>query len=576
MARPAGTDPVLIRRRATAAVIVAGVVLLVGFTFLVLRLSENAIRREARARVDTTAALSARIVREQSLRVSEIVGSYGAQLGTIASPRRGRLDPGDATRVRSVLMALHQDVAGVASATLTDRDGRFVAASPPVSTPAGADLSGRDWYRGARLASPYVSRAALSAGADHRLETVIVVRVLDPGRRTIGYLAVSGSLRTQRFVDAIGRQYGAELTVTDQAGTIVAATGSSVRRLVSLAGDPLVARALRGVRGTRDSRIGGERTVSAASPVAGTGWTVIARVPASTAYKDIPRLRVTVIAAAGIAAFLFLFLVPLLASRLGQARDALGVQEEFQRDLLPSRMPEGVGWIYRASERRMLLGGDFIDALVTPDGGLALLVGDVCGHGPRAAALSASLRAGWRTLASAGVGVSRIELLDALVEGERRDEDLFATLAVAEIDAAGRTLTYALAGHPPPLLLLPDEIHPLERPRGAALGLGATGPRPTGTVDLPDEWALALYTDGLIEARTAPGADRLGVDGLIALARRPDGSTDVAGLLATVRAMGDREPNVLDDDLAFVVVDQRGFAPDPSRAAPAPRSMGRA
>ncbi|WP_354701342.1 hypothetical protein DSM112329_01655 [Paraconexibacter sp. AEG42_29] len=557
------------------ALIGGGLVVLVLFTFFVLRLSENAVRREARGRVGTTAALSARLVREQSLRVGEVVGSYASRLSNLPAPRRATLPPADRRRLAAALFALRSEVDGVTSASFTDSRGRLVAASPPPVLPIGTDLSGRDWYRGLRERSPYLSRAYISQGRRRKV-TVTAVRVQDPDGRPLGILLATETERTQRFTDAFGSQFGTGITVTDQAGTIVGATGSDAQRLISLAGDPLVKRALAGRSGTLDGSVGGERTVSGYAPVAGTGWAVLARVPASEAYRDVPRLRATVLAASGLAAFVFLWLVPLLVGRLSRARDALGVQEAFQRDLLPSKMPPGVHSIYRASERRMLLGGDFIDALPTPDGGLAILVGDVCGHGPRAAALGATLRAGWRTLASAGVGVTRLDLLDALVDGERRDLDLFATLACAEISPDGRTLTYALAGHPPPLLLLPDDVVALDAPRGAALGLGAVGPRPIGTQDLPDGWALALYTDGLIEARATPESERLGVPGLMAWGRGPDGRPDAAHLLATVRRLADREPSHLDDDLAFVIVDATVIGDPDVRAAVAPRSMGRA
>jgi len=318
--------------------------------------------------------------------------------------------------------------------------------------------------------------------------------------------------------------------------------------------------------------VDGERTVSGFAPVPKTGWTVLAEVPASRAFAGVPRLRLTLIGGSGVVAFLLFWLVPLLSGRLSRARDALGVSEAFQRDLMPSQMPPGVRSLYRASERRMLLGGDFIDAVRTPDGGLAVLVGDVCGHGPRAAALGASLRAGWRTLASAGVGIDRLDLLDALVEGERRDEDLFATVVCAAVSPDGRTLRYAIAGHPPPLLLLPSGAEALEGPRGAALGLGAVHPRPIGERTLPDGWALALYTDGLIEARVTGDDDRLGVGGLTAWGTAPDGRADAERLVASVTALADDSPGGLDDDLALVVIDASAIAPD-ARPAARPRSI---
>jgi serine phosphatase RsbU (regulator of sigma subunit) len=564
------------RRRAMVVVILAGFALLAVFTVFVLRLSENAVRREARSRVGTTAALSARLVREQSLRVGEVVSSYATRLSNLPAPTDARLPPADRATLTRTLDALRTEVAGITSASFTDRLGRLVMSSPPSSFPAGSDLSGRDWYRGVQQHSPYLSRAYLSQGRGHRKVTVTAVRVLGPGDRLLGILLATETERTQTFTNAFGREFGTDVTVTDQAGTIVGATGHAGERLVSLAGDPLISRALRGRSGTAVRTINGQRTVSGYAPVGGTGWTVLAEVPTSAAYADVPRLRLAVLAGTGIAAFLLLWMVPLLVRSLGRAQAALGVQEAFQTDLLPLEMPAGVRSVYQASERRMLLGGDFIDAVPTPDGGLAVLVGDVCGHGPRAAALGSTLRAGWRTLASGGVGVDRLDLLDLLVEGERRDEDHFATVVCAEISPDGTRLRYALAGHPPALLLLPDGVVLLDEPRGAALGLGAPGRRPIGERDLPEGWALALYTDGLIEARPAPGEPRLGVAGLTAWATDQHGRPSARQLLETVTALAAHDAHQLDDDLALVLVDASVVRDPGVRTSGAPRSMGRA
>lgn len=550
------------RTRVLIVAALSGLALLIVFTVFVLNLAENAVRREAEGRVRSTAELSARLVGEQSLRFGEVVSAYAGQLRTLAPPERARLTSPDRVRLQTTLTALRRDVSGLSSAAFTDPLGRLVAASPASSLPMGADLSGRDWYRGVRAGSPYLSRAFLTVGPRPRRVTVEAVRVEDPSGRLIGILAATESRRTQSFTDNYGSEVNAKVTVTDQDGVIVGSTGDGAQRLVSQAKDPLVALALRGRSGVRLGDVDGRRTVSGYAPVHGTGWTVLAQVPASEAFADVPRLRLTLLVGAGIVAFLLLWTVPLLSSRLSRARDALGVSEAFQRDLLPSKMPPGVRSLYRASERRMLLGGDFIDALPTPDGGLAILVGDVCGHGPRAAALGASLRAGWRTLASAGVGIDRLDLLDLLVQGERRDVDIFATVASASISPDGRTLRYAIAGHPPPLLLLPEGVERLEGPRGAALGFGARDPRPIGERELPDRWALAIYTDGLIEARVTPGEERLGVDGLAGWAVGPDGRPDPARLVDAVTRMADGSPDRLEDDVALVVVDQDSVRPD--------------
>jgi len=546
----------------------SGLVLLTVFTVFVLQLAENAVRREAEGRIRATATLSARLVGEQSLRLGEVVSAFAIRLTDLPVPIRGRLPGADRVRLTATLRALQQEVAGISSASFTDPSGRLVAAVPAPALPPGSDLSGRDWYRGVRQRSPYLSRAFLTATREPRKVTVAAVTVRDRRGRLRGILAATEARRTQAFTDAYGSEVGATVTVTDQAGVVVGSTGNDAERLVSRAKDPLVAQALRGRSGVRRGNVNGRRTVSGYAPVRRTGWTVLAEVPASEAFADVTRLRVTLLIGAGAVAFLLFWMVPLLAGRLGRARDALGVSEAFQRDLLPSQMPAGVRSLYHASEQRMLLGGDFIDAVRTQDGGLAILVGDVCGHGPRAAALGASLRAGWRTLASAGMAIDRLDLLDLLVEGERRDENLFATAVCASISPDGKTLRYAIGGHPPPLLLLPAGVQPLEGPRGAALGLGAVGQRPTAERDLPEGWALVLYTDGLIEARPDADGERLGVDGLIGWATDPSGTPDVESLVRAVTRLADESPGGLEDDLALVVVDGRSITPQRANTRP--------
>jgi hypothetical protein len=362
--------------------------------------------------------------------------------------------------------------------------------------------------------------------------------------------------RTQRFADAYGHQVGADVVITDQAGTVVGSTDHADERLVSRARDPLVRAALDGDSGVEVRTLDGRRTVSGYAPVPAAGWTVTADVPADQAFADVPRLRTTLLLGAAVVAFVLVCVIPLLVGRLGRARDALVISEAFQRDLLPSTLPAGVRSHYVASERRMLLGGDFLDAVRTPDGGLAVCIGDVCGHGPHAAALGATLRAAWRTLALAGRPVDRLELLDRLVEGERPDGDLFATMACAVVPPSGDRLQYALAGHPPPLLVTDGQATPLEAARGPALGLGARAPFPTGEHRLGSTWTLALYTDGLIEARTQESGPRLGLDGLVAIVGEltHEGTLDGDGLVARVAAIASRGAG-LEDDLALLLVD---------------------
>jgi hypothetical protein len=545
-----------------ALAVAVGLALLVAFTGFVLGLAERAIRREAEARVASTADLSARLVSEQSLRFQEVVSAYAERLEGIGIPRDTRLSDRDGRLVRHTLDDLESRVDGVDSAVFTDISGRVVAVAPAGRVPLGTDLSSRDWFRAVSSGrTPYVSTAYRGAGAGNPKVTAVAVLVRNRSGDPLGMVVAADRGRTQRFADAYGKQVGADVVVTDQAGTVVASTDHADEHLISRATDPLVRLALDGGSGVRVRTLDGRQLVSGYAPVPAAGWTVTADVPASQAFADVPRLRTTLLLGAAVVAFVLVCVIPLLAGRLGRARDALVISEAFQRDLLPSSLPEGVRSHYVASEKRMLLGGDFLDAVRTPDGGLAVCIGDVCGHGPHAAALGATLRAAWRTLALAGRPVDRLELLDRLVEGERPDGDLFATMACAVVPPTGDRVRYALAGHPPPLLVSDGRAVPLEAARGPALGLGARAPFPTGEHPLGDAWTLALYTDGLIEARTKDGGPRIGLEGLMEIVGEltHEGALDGDGLVARVAAIASRRSGGLDDDLALLLVDHRAI-----------------
>ena len=161
----------------------------------------------------------------------------------------------------------------------------------------------------------------------------------------------------------------------------------------------------------------------------------------------------------------------------------------------------------------MLLGGDFIDAVTRPNGSVAAVIGDVTGHGPDAAALGASLRAAWRALALRGASLqANMKTLNSLTldESDRAEQGelglgLLATVCAVEIDAAGRRARFVNAGHPMPLLL-GSEVVPLEHTPGMMLGVEQYGDWAPHEVTLPDEWGLLLYSDGIVEARMAPGS----------------------------------------------------------------------
>ena len=207
------------------------------------------------------------------------------------------------------------------------------------------------------------------------------------------------------------------------------------------------------------------------------------------------------------------------ASELRARENAL-----LERGLLPSPLlldDPGVDIVarYRPSRENALLCGDFYDVVQTPDRVTHVLIGDVAGHGPDEAALGAALRIAWRTLTFAGIdGADRMPQLERLLHAERTESGVFATVLTLEIPSGGARVTAVRAGHPGMLLHGADTAEWIDPPFGPALGLNAAD-WPQHEIELPAGHGLLLLTDGLFEGYSGGGSERLGEDGLLALAR---------------------------------------------------------
>ncbi|MET8752774.1 SpoIIE family protein phosphatase [Streptomyces sp. NPDC004667] len=182
-----------------------------------------------------------------------------------------------------------------------------------------------------------------------------------------------------------------------------------------------------------------------------------------------------------------------------QRRAALTLQRSLTNSALPE-VPglELTGRYLPASDHDV--GGDWFDAIQLPGGRTGLVIGDVMGHGIHAAAVMGQLRTAVRTLARHDVPPDRmLRSLDAVVADLGEDE--MATCVYAVHDPAAGGCVMARAGHPPPAVAAADgTVSFLLGPPGTPLGTGGRDflvqevPLPPGTL-------LALYTDGLIEAR---------------------------------------------------------------------------
>jgi PAS domain S-box-containing protein len=209
----------------------------------------------------------------------------------------------------------------------------------------------------------------------------------------------------------------------------------------------------------------------------------------------------------------------------------------LQRSLLPERLPEmdavDLAYRYLPAGPGDEIGGDWFDVISLSGGRVALVVGDVVGHGVHASATMGRLRSAVRTLADADfapdelltrlddlvIRLDREEGPDARRQTERASGEVGATCLYAVYDPVTGSCELARAGHPPPVLVTPDgRARVLDLPAGPPLGLGGL-PFEAVRIEMGEGSLLALYTDGLIEA---PGRDiDVGLDLLCEALRQP-------------------------------------------------------
>jgi serine phosphatase RsbU (regulator of sigma subunit) len=244
-----------------------------------------------------------------------------------------------------------------------------------------------------------------------------------------------------------------------------------------------------------------------------------------------------------------------------KARD-LEVAQQVQRALLPGALPEVPGYAFHAHYAAAdEVGGDYYDFVPLPGGRLAVLLGDVSGHGVAAALVmarfGAQARACLEAEAEPSAAVARLNdlVVRAAVPGR------FVTMAVVVIDPAAHTLAVVNAGHPSPLLRRAagtvEEVAPPDA-SGMALGLADGQDYPCSEVRLGPGDSVVLFSDGVTEA-TGPGGGQFEVDGVRAVLGAGTGSPRATGeaLAAAVRrhAAGCEQG----DDIALVCF---GRAPD--------------
>jgi PAS domain S-box-containing protein len=228
----------------------------------------------------------------------------------------------------------------------------------------------------------------------------------------------------------------------------------------------------------------------------------------------------------------------------------------LQESLLPSSLPDIPGFEiaarYRAAARGQEVGGDFYDVFDAGENRWGIVIGDVCGKGPQAAARTARARYSIRAFSDRRPA----EILVALNEMLTGEQDslphpfLTVVVAIASLEADGLTLELVAAGHPAPLLLRADGSTEVLPVRGPMIGVDPDAEyRPVqGALGSGD--VMMLYTDGLTDAK-APSRVLTEADVLKLLARCHGLGADELATAIEAAATAGQEHR---DDIAVLVV----------------------
>jgi sigma-B regulation protein RsbU (phosphoserine phosphatase) len=202
-------------------------------------------------------------------------------------------------------------------------------------------------------------------------------------------------------------------------------------------------------------------------------------------------------------------LLQVVGERVSGATQAQGLAMEraaatlLERSLLPPQLPscDGLEFAARYVPAESQVGGDWYDLFTLPSGQLWIVVGDVAGHGLEAAVIMGRIRSALRAYTLLDV---QPEVVVQLVDRKVSHFEIgtFATVVCAMSDPPYDSLAFALAGHLPPIVSVPDEPTTLATSEvGLPLGLGGTATRSSAKIELPPDATVVFYTDGLVERR---------------------------------------------------------------------------
>jgi hypothetical protein len=245
------------------------------------------------------------------------------------------------------------------------------------------------------------------------------------------------------------------------------------------------------------------------------------------------------------------------ARRLRRQREDLlqevGLLQEALLPAVPAGLPVSVA--YRPANGATA-GGDFYDAFERPGGGTGMILGDVSGHGREALARTTFVRYTLRAYLEAGLEPREVLRVGSVALAEHLEGE-FATVLVAVHDPRTGRITYASAGHPPPIVSgCARPYEPVTACSSPPIGIGESTGFRQSSFTLTAGARACLYTDGVTEARAE--GQLMGVARLErALEELPPGA-DADSLLDAIAQMADEVP----DDMAVCLIEAAADAPE--------------
>jgi serine phosphatase RsbU (regulator of sigma subunit) len=509
--------------------------------FALLELSLGALRARETIEVRARGGELAEAVAVRALRAAEVDSALAVPLRfhdetiglLVAYPDRRRPTPAE----RALLASLASQLAVVV------QNARLHEEAKELGDALGAVLeSERRAANRLRALYEISSSFASSLSLETTLETVTrtIVEVLEVDAAVIRVPDDRGDVMVAKAVHvADDRLEKAVTTILDRPHAALRLTGPLVL-------DPARARSLGGAHALLAPFLE-KGSTAVVLPIATPAellaqLTILSLDPASPIGEETVATAVTIAAQAALA---------IDNARLYQQQKDFA--ETIQRALLPSEQPQvqglDVGAVYE-SAARLDVGGDVYDFIELADGRLAIVLGDVTGHGVDATADMAMAKFVFRSLAREHpepgdfLAAANEVIADEIAVGK------FITMTYVALDPRG-TVVGASAGHPPPRVVLPDGRVETLACGGLALGVLGSQHYDEAHADLPSGASVVLYTDGVIEARFGGelfGEERL--DRYLAENHGQSAQELAEGVLAACRAFAGDE---VSDDCAVVV-----------------------